>query len=251
MQKSWKAACVLLITALSGFAFAACQPQETEPPAAQPEQDRALVAYFSLWDNAGQPGYADAHTSASVVVHNGQSVGTTGYIARLIGEMTDGELYPIRTEQTYPADRQSVEIYNRQSSARPALAGEPLDVETYDVVYLGYPIWNDQIPGAVYSFLERYDLSGKTIVPFCTYEEGTTDSTYAAIAAAEPEAEVIQSGFSILPEEMPEARAYLSVWLEGLLYTGGAAAGIGAGPGLRGERLTADKEDKTDETQRQ
>lgn len=132
--------------------------------------------------------------------------------------MTDGELYPIRTEQTYPADRQSVEIYNRQSSARPALAGEPLDVETYDVVYLGYPIWNDQIPGAVYSFLERYDLSGKTIVPFCTYEEGTTDSTYAAIAAAEPEAEVIQSGFSILPEEMPEARAYLSVWLGGL-YT--------------------------------
>ena len=218
MQKSWKAACVLLITALAGFAFAACQPQETEPPAAQPEQGRALVAYFSLWDNAGQPGYADAQTSASVVVHNGQSVGTTGYIARLIGEMTDGELYPIRTEQTYPADRQSVEIYNRQSSARPALAGEPLDVETYDVVYLGYPIWNDQIPGAVYSFLERYDLSGKTIVPFCTYEEGTTDSTYAVIAAAEPEAEVIQSGFSILPEEMPEARAYLSVWLEGL-YT--------------------------------
>ena len=106
------------------------------------------------------------------------------------------------------------EIYNRQSSARPALAGEPLDVETYDVVYLGYPIWTDQIPGAVYSFLERYDLSGKTIVPFCTYEEGTTDSTYAAIAAAEPEAEVIQSGFFILPEEMPEARAYLSVWLE-------------------------------------
>ena len=141
MQKSWKAACVLLITALAGFAFAACQPQETEPPAAQPEQGRALVAYFSLWDNAGQPGYADAQTSASVVVHNGQSVGTTGYIARLIGEMTDGELYPIRTEQTYPADRQSVEIYNRQSSARPALAGEPLDVETYDVVYLGYPIW--------------------------------------------------------------------------------------------------------------
>ena len=86
------------------------------------------------------------------------------------------------------------------------------------MVYLGYPIWNDQIPGAVYSFLERYDLSGKTIVPFCTYEEGTTDSTYAAIAAAEPEAEVIQSGFFILPEEMPEARAYLSVWLEGL-YT--------------------------------
>ena len=46
MQKSWKADCVLLITALAGFAFAACQPQETEPPAAQPAQGRALVAVF-------------------------------------------------------------------------------------------------------------------------------------------------------------------------------------------------------------
>lgn len=218
MQRFWRPACALLMAALAGFVFTACQPQETEPPAAQPEQGQALVAYFSLWDNAGQPGYADAQTSASVVVHNGQSVGATGYVARLIGEMTDGNLYPIRTEQTYPSDRQSVEAYNRQSSARPALAGEPVDVEAYDVIYLGYPIWNGQIPGAVYSFLERYDLSGKTIVPFCTYEEGMVDSTYAAIAAAEPEAEVVQSGFSILPEEMSEAWAYLSVWLEGL-YT--------------------------------
>ena len=112
MQKSWKAACVLLITALAGFAFAACQPQETEPPAAQPEQDRALVAYFSLWDNAGQPGYADAQTSASVVVHNGQSVGTTGYIARLIGELAAG----IRCKRRCPGRRHECHAAQRRSA---------------------------------------------------------------------------------------------------------------------------------------
>ena len=58
----------------------------------------------------------------------------------------------------------------------------------------------------------------KPLCHFVPMRRAQTDSTYAAIAAAEPEAEVIQSGFSILPEEMPEARAYLSVWLEGL-YT--------------------------------
>ena len=218
MHKFCRPACALLMAVLAGFCFSACRPQAEEPPAAPPAHSRALVAYFSLWDNAGQPDYVDAQTSASVVVHNGQSVGATGYVVRQLEALTGGSLYPIRTEQTYPSDRQSVEAYNRQSSARPALAGAPPDVQAYDVIYLGYPIWNDQIPGAVYSFLARCDWSGKTIVPFCTCEEGTAEGTYAAIAAAVPEAEVVQTGFAILPEEMSEARTYLSVWLEGL-YT--------------------------------
>lgn len=220
MQKSWKAACVLLITALSGFAFAACQPQETEPPAAQPEQGRALVAYFSLWDNAGQPGYADAQTSASVVVHNGQSVGTTGYIARLIGEMTDGELYPIRTEQTYPADRQSVEIYNRQSSARPALAGEPLDVETYDVVFLGYPEWWDSCPAEVRSFLQTHDVSDKQIAPFCV-TNGTFAGGADALREIRPDAQVGEAlclTAEAVSGQTEQAQDALRAWLGRLGY---------------------------------
>ena len=52
--------------------------------------------------------------------------------------------------------------------SRPELAGEPLDMKDYDIVFLGYPIWWDLCPRPVNTFLEKYDFSGKTVIPFAT-----------------------------------------------------------------------------------
>lgn len=54
------------------------------------------------------------------------------------------------------------------ASARPAISGSISNMEQYDVIFLGYPIWWGQAPKIIYTFLESYDLGGKTIVPFCT-----------------------------------------------------------------------------------
>jgi len=58
---------------------------------------------------------------------------------------------------------------------RPALAAKPENLDQYDTIYVGYPIWWFNAPMAIGSFLESYDLSGKTIVPFCTSQDNGID----------------------------------------------------------------------------
>ena len=83
--------------------------------------------------------------------------GTTEKIAGAIAQAVNGKLYRIT-----PA----VEMADENS--RPALGGETLNLKDYDVVFLGYPIWWDLCPRPVNTFLEKYDFSGKTVIPFAT-----------------------------------------------------------------------------------
>ena len=87
----------------------------------------------------------------------------------------DGRLYRITPAEAYTSadldwndksSRSSVEMADEDS--RPELGGEPLDMKDYDIVFLGYPIWWDLCQRPVNTFLEKYDFSGKTVVPFAT-----------------------------------------------------------------------------------
>ena len=76
-----------------------------------------------------------------------------------------------RTQQAVPApgttsSRATVEM--NDPNARPAISGNVSNMEQYDIVFIGYPIWWGQAPRIVSTFFESYDFSGKTIVPFCT-----------------------------------------------------------------------------------
>ena len=118
---------------------------------AQNRQDsRVLVAYFS-------------------------ATGTTAQAAERLAHVSGGTLYEIRPETAYTSadldwhdssSRSSVEM--KDPAARPAIAGGRVDMALYDTVYIGYPIWWYAEPMAVRTFLEEYDFSGKTVVPFCT-----------------------------------------------------------------------------------
>ena len=57
--------------------------------------------------------------------------------------------------------------------ARPEIAGNKMDFSSYEIIYLGYPIWHTQAPKIMYTFVESYDLTGKTIIPFCTSKSST------------------------------------------------------------------------------
>lgn len=101
--------------------------------------------------------------------------GTTEKIAGAIAQAVNGKLYRITPAVAYtPADlnwnnkasRSSVEMADENS--RPALGGETLNLKDYDVVFLGYPIWWDLCPRPVNAFFEKYDFSGKTVIPFAT-----------------------------------------------------------------------------------
>ena len=101
--------------------------------------------------------------------------GTTERAANAIAQAVGGTLYRITPATPYTSadldwndksSRSSREMADEQS--RPALGGETLDPQDYDVVFLGYPIWWDLCPRLVNTFLEKYDFSGKTVLPFAT-----------------------------------------------------------------------------------
>lgn len=112
---------------------------------------------------------------AKILVAYFSATGTTERVAGGIAEATGGQLYEIVPEKEYTSadlnwnddsSRSSVEKNNPES--RPALGGSPVDVAAYDVVFIGYPIWWDQAPRIINTFIESHDLKGKTVIPFAT-----------------------------------------------------------------------------------
>lgn len=69
---------------------------------------------------------------------------------------------------------------------RPRIAGQPLDLSQYGTIYLGYPIWQGTAPRIINTFLDSYDLTGKTIRPFCTSGSSGIETSVADIRAAAP-----------------------------------------------------------------
>lgn len=82
-----------------------------------------------------------------------------------------------------------------------------------DTVFLGYPIWWYDMPMPVYSFLEAYDLSGKTIIPFVTHGGSGLTGTADRIAAAEPGARVAGPAYEVYRTDVPEAEDSVLRWL--------------------------------------
>ena len=121
---------------------------EAETPA---QESRILIAYFSATNN---------------------TEGIANHIKNILGD--DAGLYEIVPEIPYTSADLNYNTdcrANREQndpSARPAIDRGVENMEDFDVIFLGYPIWHGQAPKIISTFLESYDLSGKTIVPFCT-----------------------------------------------------------------------------------
>lgn len=176
-------------------------PDETGKAGSAPEKGvpKTLIAYFSRVGNTDFPKGIDAVASASLIVKDGQMVGNTQYLANLIQQGTGGDLFLIQTAEKYPADYDAVDrqggIESRERP-RPALAAHVENISNYDVVFIGFPIWYSDMPMAVYTFLEEYDLSGKTVVPFGVSGGSGFSHSISAIQALQPNATVLTDGFT-------------------------------------------------------
>lgn len=125
--------------------------------------ENILIAYFSLVDIV--PEGADAVSSAT------PSVGNTETAAREIQKQIGGDLFAIRTENKYPVshrDASAIAKKELKSDIRPKLTTHVKNMEQYDTVFIGYPLWWYVEPMVIRSFLEEYDFTGKTVIPFCT-----------------------------------------------------------------------------------
>lgn len=118
------------------------------------------------------PELENAHILAAYFSATGNTEKIASHIKTILGDEAD--VYKIEAETPYTSADLNYNTdcrANREQnnpSARPAISGNVEDMARYDVVLLGYPIWHGQAPKIIYTFLESYDFSGKTIVPFCT-----------------------------------------------------------------------------------
>lgn len=102
------------------------------------------------------------------------ATGTTEPLAESVVEILDADIYEIVPEQPYSEEDLAYYTNGRadqeqnDSNTRPAILGSIENMDEYDTLILGYPIWHGQAPRIISTFLESYDFSGKTIVPFCT-----------------------------------------------------------------------------------
>ena len=134
--------------------------------------------------------------SRNILVAYFSASGVTGRVAREIAEATGAELYEIRPAQPYtPADldwtnkksRSSVEM--NDPACRPAIVGELPEMDKYDTVFLGFPIWWYVQPRIVDTFLEACDVSGKTIIPFATSGGSGVEGATRNLQKAYPQAQ--------------------------------------------------------------
>lgn len=191
---------------------------------------RVLVAYFSLYGNTAYESGVDAITSASIVVENGQQQGSTEHIARMIADQTGGDLHLIETNEKYPAEFNNVVEQNHREIAngtRPTLSSH-VDLTDYDVIFIGYPVWASTTPAPVLSFLEEQNLSGKTVIPFCTHDGYGAGSSYSAISRSSVGA-VVEQGLAVDSSQVSTAQSTVTDWVSSLNLSAGTA------PAQRGE----------------
>lgn len=175
-----------------------------------------LIAYFTLGRNADYPEDVDATASASLVLDGEALVGTTEYVAQLIQDNVGGDLYSIQVTDPYPTDFDAVVDQNHQEMAdgtMPELVASDLDESDYDTVFIGYPVWATNAPQAIFSFLSQYDLSGKTVIPFCTHDGYGAGGSYNDIAEAIQGEAAVLDGLAIEASDVPNSADTVAGWL--------------------------------------
>ena len=188
-------------------------PESSEPAEESTVGNGILIAYFTYGENAPLADGVDATTSASIQYRGDALTGNIGLVADMIANATGGELFSILTTEQYPDNYDdTLDAAQAEKGSRPELASHIDSLDSYDTVFLGYPNWWGDMPMAVYSFLDEYDLSGKTIVPFVSSGGSGFSSTIRAIENAEPDATVLE-GLSISASRALQAEDDVADWL--------------------------------------
>ena len=144
------------------------------------------------------------------------SVGNTETAAGIIKELTGADIFKI--EQTKPYSKG----YNacieeaksdQQRDVRPELKTYPKTLDNYDVIYLGFPNYWSTMPMAVFTFLEHFDFTGKTIHPFCTHEGSGLSNTVNDIKNTAKGA-TVTNGLPLFGSDVDKAEGIVNDWIK-------------------------------------
>ncbi len=208
-------------------------PEVASPASTEENSPKVLIAYFTWADNTvveneeeaiqSALGHyesmgdidnytgVDAVSSASVV-----RPGNAAQLANWIQQEVGGDLHSIVVNNPYPSnydeclDRAADE---KASDARPTLSTHVNNMEDYDIVFLGFPNWWYTLPMPVLSFVDEYDWSGKTVIPFVTHGTGGLSATVRDLTAALPDDVMILNPIGVYRPDVPHAQGDIQQWI--------------------------------------
>lgn len=223
-KKKGKLVAVLLIVFIMAFALAGCGNTET---AGQKDNSQTSVAEKDTGsdeqeqqadssDDSTTPQSGGSSGDGKILVAYFSHSGNTKGIAEDIQKKTGADIFEITTVNKYSSDYNTVLDEAKaelNDNARPALSAKVENMGQYQIVIIGFPIWWGDMPMALYSFLDEYDLSGKTVLPFCTHGGSGLSGTDKNVQQEEKDAKVTD-GLAISDSSLDDAGADIDKWLK-------------------------------------
>jgi flavodoxin len=194
----------ILFTLLAALALTGCNAQNKNEKMVNEQMKKCLVVFFS-------------HAGENYSVGN-IKVGNTKIVADYISELTGADQFEIVTHKydgmAYTPLTELAQEEARNDE-RPAFEGKLDNLDQYDIIFIGGPIWWGTYPQVMFTFFDTYDLNGKTIYPFTTHEGSGLGSCVNDIRRAYPNADV-KPGFSIYGHEVRTNKAKVEKWISAL-----------------------------------
>ena len=150
-------------------------------------------------------------------------VGNTAMVASYIKEYLNADSFEIVPNEKYPDEYEKcteIASKEKEENARPEIENKIANFDSYDTVFVGYPIWWGDLPMIMYSFFEDYDFNGKTVIPFNTHEGSGDAGTYSTIQTKLPSANVTTEGLALdgKTARSEDGKTQTLDWLKGLGY---------------------------------
>ena len=189
-MKKTKPIVYLLLTLTLIFALAACSAGTPSSPDSNPAGQDAADAGDAVPDGSAAPS-PDAQAGGDILVAYFSYTGNTEAVAQQIASLTGGTLAQIGRAEDYGDLQQEAEA-EIKDGARPEITVSVDNVADYDTVFVGYPIWWDEAPAMIATFLSSYDFSGKTLIPFCTSASDPIDNSLHIFREICPDAAIAE-----------------------------------------------------------
>jgi flavodoxin len=165
--------------------------------------------------NAGKEDLQPSSATQKILVVYFSKTGNTREIANQIHKLVGGDIFEIQTVKAYPDDYEELKKVAKEELAsefKPALKTKIENIRSYDLIFIGYPIWWDTFPAPVRTFLSEYDFSEKTIIPFCTHLGSRLGQSITDISVLCPGSTLLE-GFANSGRDMKNAQKELIAWL--------------------------------------
>ena len=207
----------LIVSSALAFSLMACSSQSTA--------EESTNAAAGNTNTAAENPSAAAETAEEVSAETEEAVTEAAAEAESSAEAgtsadTNASEETAAPEETTDDYDELLDIARQEQAeeARPELAAQVENWDSYDMVFVGYPNWWSDAPMAVYTFLESCDWTGKTLVPFNTSASGGFGRSLSGIEESAAGAEVLE-GLDLTESELPDAESRISEWLTGLGLT--------------------------------